>query len=105
MFVSRNGEFQWFSFPLHSPAEKRQLPQHAAPPRSPTTKPRPTPLMASGVADPASAFGLLVTPEIEKIVLDAMNLKGSRRPGDSWKPMDATDLRAYSGLLTGTFQR
>ncbi|XP_064841881.1 piggyBac transposable element-derived protein 4-like [Oncorhynchus masou masou] len=49
--------------------------------------------------DIASAFHLFVTPAIERIIVEMTNLHGARNYGDGWRPMDATDLRAYVGLL------
>ena len=49
--------------------------------------------------DIASAFHLFVTPALERIIVEMTNLHGARKYGDGWRPMDATDLRAYVGLL------
>ncbi|XP_053285620.1 piggyBac transposable element-derived protein 4-like [Pleuronectes platessa] len=61
--------------------------------------PGPTTHATSGVSDAVSTFGLFVTPTVENIVLEMTNLEGRRKYGDGWKGMDATDLRAYVGLL------
>ncbi|XP_064881059.1 piggyBac transposable element-derived protein 4-like [Oncorhynchus nerka] len=73
--LSKNGKIEW----------------------SPT--PGPTAYAATQARDIASAFHLFVTPAIERIIVEMTNLHGARKYGDGWRPMDATDLRAYLGLL------
>ena len=45
-----------------------------------------------------SASELLITPSIEKDILEMTNLEGRRGYGDSWKDLDVTHLQAYTGL-------
>ncbi|XP_034385702.1 uncharacterized protein LOC117728888 [Cyclopterus lumpus] len=59
----------------------------------------PTAYARSRARDIASTFRMLVSPAVETIVLEMTNLEGSRKYGDDWKRMDATDLRAYVRLL------
>ncbi|XP_042170595.1 piggyBac transposable element-derived protein 4-like [Oncorhynchus tshawytscha] len=61
--------------------------------------PGPTAYAATQARDIASAFHLFVTPAIERIIVEMTNLHGARKYGDGWRPMDATDLHAYLGLL------
>ncbi|XP_042156473.1 uncharacterized protein LOC121839945 [Oncorhynchus tshawytscha] len=65
----------------------------------PDQTPGPTAYAATQARDIASAFHLFVTPAIERIIVEMTNLHGARKYGDGWRPMDATDLRAYLGLL------
>ncbi|XP_052348595.1 piggyBac transposable element-derived protein 4-like [Oncorhynchus keta] len=64
-----------------------------------SSTPGPTAYAATQARDIASAFHLFVTPAIERIIVEMTNLHGARKYGDDWRPMDATDLRAYIGLL------
>ncbi|XP_038854857.1 piggyBac transposable element-derived protein 4-like [Salvelinus namaycush] len=65
----------------------------------PDETPGPTAYAVSHARDFVSVFRLFVTPAIERIILDMTNLHGVRKYGDGWRAMDATDLRAYVGLL------
>ncbi|XP_038854958.1 uncharacterized protein LOC120052200 [Salvelinus namaycush] len=66
---------------------------------TPGETPGPTAYAALRTRDIASTFHLFVTPAIERINLEITNLHGARKYGDGWRAMDATDLRAYVGLL------
>ncbi|XP_062305998.1 uncharacterized protein LOC134029314 [Osmerus eperlanus] len=59
----------------------------------------PTAYAVSHAHDIVSAFLLFVTPQIERVILDVTNREGYLKRGEEWKAMDATDLRAYIGLL------
>lgn len=45
-----------------------------------------------------STFELFITPAIQQIILKMINLKGKHLYHDSWKDLDAIDLREVSGL-------
>ena len=66
----------------------------------PDETPGPTAYDLSRARDIASTFQLFVTLEIERIIVDMTNLHGARKySDDGWRAMNATDLRAYVGLL------
>ena len=94
-FVSKNGQIEW-----HSVARRRDSPRRGSPRNSPEGPPRgPTAYAVSHARDILSTFLLFVTPRIERLVLDVTNREGYLKRGDEWRAMDATDLRAYIGLL------
>ncbi|XP_067115864.1 piggyBac transposable element-derived protein 4-like [Osmerus mordax] len=90
-FVSKNGKIKWSSVPCVT----------APPPQRKNTErpPGPTAYAVSHARDMVSTFLLFVTPQIERVILDETNREGYLKRGEEWKFMDATDLRAYLGLL------
>ncbi|XP_053171655.1 piggyBac transposable element-derived protein 4-like [Scomber japonicus] len=98
-FLSKDGKV-WSSVPHgrgedDAPAARRDAPPPPLPPVG-----GPTPYAVSNAHDIASTFALLITAEIEEIVLAMTNLQGVRKYGQEWKKgIDETDLRAYIGLL------
>ncbi|XP_032364545.1 piggyBac transposable element-derived protein 4 [Etheostoma spectabile] len=119
VFLSKDGKIEWSSKTCnpsapraHRRATERDTyeldrgrrdrdGQRASGSAPPPPSPGPTEYAAERVSDILSAFQLFVTQRIEKTVLFATNLEGRRRYGKAgeWKAMDATDLRAYLGLL------
>ncbi|XP_071029739.1 piggyBac transposable element-derived protein 4-like [Oncorhynchus clarkii lewisi] len=92
--LSKNGKIEW------SPvAYGRRRGALAICHVGPDQTPGPTAYAATQARDIASAFHLFVTPAIERIIVEMTNLHGASKYGDGWRPMDATDLRAYVGLL------
>ncbi|XP_071022882.1 piggyBac transposable element-derived protein 3-like [Oncorhynchus clarkii lewisi] len=93
--LSKNGKIEW------SPVAygRRSRGALAICQVGPDQTPGPTAYAATQARDIASAFHLFVTPAIERIIVEMTNLHGARKYGDGWRPMDATDLRAYVGLL------
>ncbi|XP_052360982.1 piggyBac transposable element-derived protein 4-like [Oncorhynchus keta] len=92
--LSKNGKIEWS--PVAYGRHRGSLAIcHAGPDQTPG----PTAYATTQARDIASAFHLFVTPAIERIIVEMTNLHGARKYGDGWRPMDATDLRAYLGLL------
>nr|XP_046210847.1 piggyBac transposable element-derived protein 4-like [Oncorhynchus gorbuscha] len=92
--LSKNGQIEWSPVAYgrhHGPLAIC----HAGPDQTPG----PTAYAATQACDIASAFHLFDTPAIERIIVEMTNLHWARKYGDGCRPMDATDLRAYLGLL------
>lgn len=60
--------------------------------------PGPTRYATSRIHDVVSSFHLFFTPDMIQIILDMTNLQ-RRRSVTGWIDVDATELRAYMGLL------
>ncbi|XP_036834956.1 piggyBac transposable element-derived protein 4-like [Oncorhynchus mykiss] len=95
--LSKNGKIEWS--PVAYGRRSRSRGALAICQVGPDQTPGPTAYAATQARDIASAFHLFVTPAIERIIVEMTNLHGARKYGDGWRPMDATDLRAYVGLL------
>ncbi|XP_062308098.1 piggyBac transposable element-derived protein 4-like [Osmerus eperlanus] len=93
-FLSKNGQIEWRSIAYRR--NPRLLSQRDSTERTPRG---PTAYAVSHAHDIVSAFLLFVTPQIERVILDVTNREGYLKHGEEWKAMDATDLRAYIGLL------
>ncbi|XP_067108275.1 LOW QUALITY PROTEIN: piggyBac transposable element-derived protein 4-like [Osmerus mordax] len=93
-FLSKNGQIEWCSIAYRR--NPRLLSQRDSTERTPRG---PTAYAVSHAHDIVSAFLLFVTPQIERVILDVTNREGYLKRGEEWKAMDATDLRAYIGLL------
>ncbi|XP_034065557.1 piggyBac transposable element-derived protein 4-like [Gymnodraco acuticeps] len=91
-FMSKNCEIQWSSSP-----NGRQATLSAA--NIMKAVPGPTRMAVSRVTDIKSAFELVISNTVLKIVLDMTNLEGRRVYGEEWKELDEMHLHAYLGLL------
>ncbi|KAL7849238.1 hypothetical protein SRHO_G00208610 [Serrasalmus rhombeus] len=92
-FLSKNGKIAWSS----SNSDSNQ--GRTAASNIIRMTPGPTRYSAAHVQDISSTFLLFITPAIEKIILENINLEGFRKYGENWKNMDEIDLRGYIGLL------
>ncbi|XP_046872053.1 piggyBac transposable element-derived protein 4-like, partial [Hypomesus transpacificus] len=93
-FLSKDGKIEWRSVAyLRNPRLLSQRDSRERTPRGPTA------YAVSHALDIVSAFLLFVTPQIETVILDETNREGYLKRGEEWKAMDASDLRAYIGLL------
>ncbi|KAK7130472.1 hypothetical protein R3I93_019962 [Phoxinus phoxinus] len=61
-------------------------------------RPGPTHYATARIVDPRSAFQLLFTEEMVKLIVDRTNLQGRRSETD-WINVDATEVEAYLGVL------
>ncbi|KAK7156026.1 hypothetical protein R3I94_006179 [Phoxinus phoxinus] len=61
-------------------------------------RPGPTQYATARIVDPRSAFQLLFTEEMVKLIVDRTNLQGRRSETD-WINVDATEVEAYLGVL------
>lgn len=93
--LSKNGKIEWSPVAYGPRRRGARVIRRAGPDETPG----PTAYAAAHALDIASTFKLFVTPAIERIILEMTNLHGARKYGDGWRAMDATDLRAYVGLL------
>ncbi|XP_033943723.1 piggyBac transposable element-derived protein 4-like [Pseudochaenichthys georgianus] len=91
-FMSKNGKIQWSSSP-----NGRQATLSAA--NIMKAVPGPTRMAVSHVTDIKSAFELVISNTVLKIVLDMTNLEGRRVYGEEWKELDEMHLHACLGLL------
>ena len=91
--LSKNGKIESSRGLWPPPQGPRDLPHRAGRDSGPHG------LCRNQARDIASAFHLFVTPPIERIIVEKTNLHGARKYDDGWRPMDATDLRTYVGLL------
>ena len=91
-YLSKNKGIQWYSEPITNSGRRSSA-------NVLHEQPGVTRYAASRISDEISAFQLLLSKDIEEVIICNTNLEGQRIYAEKWNPVDIVELEAYLGLI------